>query len=202
MNKKIKTISIHLIIVIVLITSTYFITAQTVSTQDSDTEFFSEYIISVNNIHVAIENIDLALANEDVFTFYTDGEYYYDSALIYTTGGKEQILEAKQLLEKADSKLKEVESNAPNTFFAEDVVNRLEQIEALFLVADDTYALLDYSEKELYEVNYGSDVKAADYHSQYNDRIETTNINLKKLSDIDNKIDLAWDQDWYPEFLE
>ncbi len=109
-------------------------------------------------------------------------------------------MDGKELANKAKTKLQKILNNPPNLFFQKDVENRIEQTAVLINVLDVHYQMIDYAVKELYEVNYGSDAKADEYFDKYNDLIPRYNDLLQDFSDVNNRIDLEWDQDWYVEF--
>ncbi|MFH1849246.1 MAG: hypothetical protein ABH879_03590 [archaeon] len=165
--------------------------------------FLREYSIATNNIHVASSYFELGSTNLNTGNFYvlTEG-YYYEVAISFYEAGKRPVLDAKELLTKAIVKLENIEEDAPNSFFKEDVKNRIEQARLLLASCDNLYSLLDYEGQHLYEVNFGTAAKATEYFNRYNSVVTDYNSNLKTLSDIQNKIDLNWDQDWYPTFQE
>jgi hypothetical protein len=72
----------------------------------------------------------------------------------------------------------------------------------LIVYSNQTYSLSDYAKQELYEINYGSQTNATDLWNKYNALVIEFNNNLKPLSDVQNKIDISWDQDWYPTLQE
>ncbi|MCX6710127.1 MAG: hypothetical protein NTV63_04230 [Candidatus Woesearchaeota archaeon] len=207
-KEKSKNLAIFIAVAVVLVLATGFLTYsytlnQSSSSQENTLNFFKEYSIALNNIHVA-SGLDVeANLNLDAGNSYTETEeYYYEFAIPYYDTGKEQVLDAKELLNKAKSKLQNLQSNAPNSFFQSDVEDRIEQVDALISVSNDLYSLLDYQKQQLYEVNYGSESKATEYNNKYNALVPEFNNRLKKLSEIQNRIDLNWDQDWYPTFQE
>jgi hypothetical protein len=130
------------------------------------------------------------------------GEYYYEFAAPIADLGKEQATQSKDYLNRAKNKLENIKDKAPSEFYKEDVSNRIEQTNALIIYSNQLYLLLDYAKQQTYEINYGSKPKATEYWQKSNTIIPEFNANLKKLSDIQNKIDIAWDQDWYPAFQE
>jgi len=207
-KEKSKNLAIFIAVAVILVLATGFLTYsytlnQSLSSQESTLNFFKEYSVVLNNIHVASGLFDIANLNLDAGNSYTKtGEYYYEFAIPYFDTGKEQVLDAKELLNKAKSKLQNPQTNAPNSFFESDVKDRIEQVDALISVSNDLYSLLDYQKQQLYEVNYGSESKATEYYNKYNALVPEFNNRLKKLSEIQNRIDLKWDQDWYPTFQE
>jgi exonuclease VII small subunit len=207
-KEKSKNLAIFIAVAVILVLATGFLTYsytlnQSSSSQESTLNFFKEYSVALNNIHVASGLFDIANLNLDAGNSYIEtGEYYYEFAIPYFDTGKEQVLDAKELLNKAKSKLQNLQTNAPNSFFESDIKDRIEQVDALISVSNDLYSLLDYQKQQLYEVNYGSESKATEYHNKYNALVTEFNDRLKKLSEIQNRIDLNWDQDWYPTFQE
>jgi hypothetical protein len=207
-RKESKNFTIFIAAVVILVLATGFFTYlytlnQSSSSQENTLNFFKEYSVALNNIYVASGLFDIASLNLDAgYSYVQTEEYYYDFAIPYYDTGKEQVLDAKELLNKAKSKLQNLQTNAPNSFFESDVKDRIEQVDALISVSNDLYSLFDYQKQQLYEVNYGSESKATEYHNKYNALIPEYNEKLKKLSDVQNRIDLNWDQDWYPTFQE
>jgi exonuclease VII small subunit len=207
-KEKSKNLSIFIAVAVILVLATGFLTYsytlnQSSSSQENTLNFFKEYSVALNNIHVASGLFDIASLNLDAGNSYVEtGEYYYEFAIDYYDTGKEQVLDAKELLNKAKTKLQNLQNNAPNSFFQEDVEKRIEQADSLISVSNDLYSLLDYQKQQLYEINYGSESKATEYYNKYNTLIPEFNNKLKKLSEIQNQIDLNWDQDWYPTFQE
>ncbi len=207
-KEKSKNLTIFIAVVVILVLATGFLTYsytlnQFSSSQEETLNFFKEYSIALNNIHIASGFLDIALLNLNAGNSYVEtGEYYYEFAIDYYDTGKEQVLDAKELLNKAKTKLQNLQTNAPNSFFQEDVEKRIEQADSLISVSNDLYSLLDYQKQQLYEINYGSESKATEYYNKYNALIPEFNNKLKKLSEIQNQIDLNWDQDWYPTFQE
>lgn len=213
------------IVVILLVGATYFITSiylnssyqtqisninQTYQTQinfiqEQNLNFFKEYSVALNNIHIASSYSDLANVNLNKLNEYTAPNgtgYVYEFAVLFADLGKEQATKSKDYLTKAKTKLGKIKDSAPNEFFKEEISGRIEQVNLLIIYADQSYNLLDYAKQQLYEVNYGSQTKATEYWDKYNTLIPESNANLKKLSDIQNKIDIQWDQDWYPTFQD
>lgn len=169
--------------------------------KEDNTEFFNSYVIAMNDYHTASELFSVAGSNLDYGNWYTETEgYYYESAIDYYDRAKEQLIESKELLTHAKLKLNNIKNDSPNEFYTKEINNRLEQINIFLSLVDQYYLLNDYMSKQLYEVNYGSKTEATRYYNSYNDLIPEVNENMKKLSDISQKIDLAWDQDWYPLF--
>ena len=168
---------------------------------EDNIEFFRKYSIALNNIHVAFQYLDLAKATFDIVNDYVlSGEYYYDGATPLYDGAIEYVLDAKELTIKAKTGLQKILNDAPNQFFREDVENRIEQATILIGVSDIFHQQINYIINELYEINYGSEAKADEYLDKANDLIPRYNSLLKDLSEVSNKIDLEWDQDWYDEF--
>ncbi len=169
--------------------------------KEENSDFIKEYAITLNNIHVAMTYLGLADTNLGSGNSYTiSGEYYYDLAIPFYDGGKDQVLKAKQWLDKANIKLKSIENKTPSSFYKEDVINRIGQVDSLLLVDYSLYSLLDYQGQQIYEVNYGSESKATEYFNKYNNLIPDYNSGLKQASVVSDKIDLQWDHDWYESF--
>lgn len=178
------------------------------ATQNQNLNFLNDYSIALIDIHVASGYADMANVNLDYLKDYTSpngtgqGVYVYASAARIADGGKDQATKAKDYLTKARSKLQAIADSAPNAFFKEDIANRINQTDILTTYANQVYNLLEYYEQELYQVNYGSNTNAMEFLNKYNALVPQFNSNLKELSDLQNKIDLQWDQDWYPSFQE
>jgi hypothetical protein len=179
------------------------ITQQNQDQQAKNINFFKEYSIALNDIASGSSDTDFANVNLDKLNDYASPNgtgYIYELAVPFADLGKDQATKSKDYLVKAKAKLEGIKNNAPNDFFKEDVSNRMEQTDLLIIYANQTYNLLDYEKQELYEINYGSQTKATEYWNKYNALIIEFNSNLKQLSDVQNKIDMKWDQDWYPTF--
>ncbi len=198
-NKLKKKIKIIVLIVLFIISIGFNIYLYNFSLKD-DTEFFNNYVIAINDYHVADSYFELAVINLENANWYTETDYYYDTAINYIDLGKDQTGEAKQLLLHAKSKLDILKDIPPNEFYREEINNRIEQTDILLDLNNQYYLLLDYMSKSLYEINYGSETEATRYHLLYNDLIPEINENMQKLSDISQEIDLAWDEDWYVLF--
>lgn len=163
--------------------------------------FFMEYNIAIMNIQMAREYLATSQANLDIGVDYIlSEEYTYVDAENIFDEGKEQTLKANEYLTKSIKKLEKIKENTPNSFFKQDIENRIKQTNLLISISDDYYLLLDYLIKELYEVNYGSSLKAKEYNNKYNDLIPKIDSTLNELSAVQSDIDLEWDQDWFPSY--
>lgn len=176
--------------------------SQSQETNTNTVDFFKEYSIALNNIHIAYLYINMGKVNiKNTNEYVQTGDYTYSSAdRLYDSSGK-HILKARELLLKSDKKLREIRDDAPNSFFKTDVENRLDQVDSMLRVADDYYSALDYRQKQLYEVNYGSKEKASEYYNESFSLLPKATIDLNDMNLVHNKIDVEWDQDWYPNFL-
>ena len=130
------------------------------------------------------------------------GEYYYEFATPFYASSKGSLLESKELLNKAKAKLQAIQYKSQYPFFEKEILNRIEQVDMFLIIIDNLYSIVDYSQLELYEINYGSKLKADEYYEKHTSLIPTYNLNMEKLSEISNEIDLEWEQDWYPTFQE
>lgn len=170
---------------------------------DNHIQFTKDYAILLNNIHVALEQLDLANDNLQYGNVYiNDNQYVYSTAISYYHKAKDQALTAKDLLTKARLKFNTSQAISTDAFLSKDIINRLKQIDLLLKAVDDLYTLADYKSSELYQVNYGDKDKAHTYFLKYNDFIDTVNSDLRRLSEINNEIDLEWNANWYPLFHE
>ena len=164
-------------------------------------DFFNDYVVAVNDYHVADSYFDLANVNLDNGIWYSGTEgYYYEFAIDYLEIARGQLTDAKELLAHSKVRLESIRDKAPNQFYKDEVQNRIEQNEIMFSIINKYYSLVDYMDKQLYEVNYGSEAEATRYFNMYNELIVESNEDLASLSDISQGIDLAWDQDWYVLF--
>ncbi len=164
------------------------------------TNFFKDYSIALNNIYsgkIYIQLSDENLNNVQDAVSNTSTGYYYSDAKEILEFGKEKALEAKDFFTRAKIKLQNIQDTAPNDLFETDVSNRIEQCNVLIAYSEHEFLFNDYEEKILYELNYGSEINQTNYENKYDALIPIFNSNLKNLSDIQNRIDLAWDQDWY-----
>ena len=169
-------------------------------TKENLISFFTEYSIALNDIYVGKEYVSLASTNLDIANDYTLRDYtYFDAKRIYDAG-KTNALDGKELLIKAESRLKKIQNNSPTLFYEEEIENRLEQIRLWILVEEKTYLLIDYMDKQIYEINYGDEDKSTKYFNMYNNLIPKLNEDMEDLSNVQNNIDLAWDKDWYVSF--
>ncbi len=168
--------------------------------KEDTSEFIKQYAIVLNNIHRAMAYYDLSNLNLIAAQEYSQGDYVYAYATPLYDEAKEQSAVAAELLNKAKVKLSTIQNNAPNSFLKEDVTNRIKQVDAWLIVGKNFFSLIDYSAKELYEINHGSEAKATEYFNKYNEMEPITLENTKKLSEIQNEIDIHWDQDWYISF--
>ena len=167
--------------------------------KETDTGFFKNYTIATINQQRAELYFRLALLN------YASAEYeinyakegysysvikgYYDTAL-------EELTKSKNWLNIAKKKLEELPI-APTVFFKEAIANDLKRIDALIMIINIEYNINDYSEKMLYEINYGTEEKSGEYLIKANDAIEEFNVALDNLNKVSNKIDIQWEQNWY-----
>lgn len=200
-NKLKKNDKIIIILIALLIISIGFNIYLYKLSSKENTEFFKDYVIALNDYHIADSYFNLASGSLDDVNWYSQTEgYYYDTAMTYVDAGKDHIREAKQLLLHAKSKFDILKDLPPTEFYREEINNRIEQTDVLFDLCDQYYLLLDYSYLEMYELLYGIETEATRYHNLYNDLIPEVNVNLQKLSDVSQEIDLAWDKDWYVLF--
>ena len=169
--------------------------------KNENIEFLNEYSIALNNINLAYGQITLSNGNM-ILGNYDSSLIGYDvyNTLAYFDIGKQQALDGKVLLEKAKGKLKRLEDIAPNTFFEEEVKNRLNQTESMLDVSNNLFWLSYYLTEEINEVNFGTESRAKANLNDYNDMVPYYNENLAKMNDINNKIDLIWDKEWYPNY--
>jgi len=168
--------------------------------EETNNEFLTDYSIALNNIHIGTEDIDLGSANRGFGRFYANlGYYYAEDLLSYFVLGGDQILEGKERLTKAKAKLQQIEGDAPNEFFKEDVADRLEQVDVLLEYADNSYKLSDYYGDYIYAIQYGTTAEVDMHLDKFSDVIDDYNDNLDEIKEIQSKIDVHWDQDWYVE---
>lgn len=188
-----------IVLIVLLIISLGFNIYLFGDSKNSNVDFFNNYVIAVNDYHIANSYFDLGVTNLDTGIWYIETEdYYYESAVDYLSVAKEQLTETKAFLIHSEAKLKNIENTAPDQFYKKEIQNRIEQNEIMLSLTNKYYLLVDYMDKQLYEINYGSEIEATRYFNMYNDLIIEVNEDLYALSDISQEIDLAWDQDWYP----
>ena len=205
------TVTFIILGAVLLVLATYFVASYYFSNQASiqkekDISFVRDYSVAINHIYVGMQRGYLSVDNLNTGNNYVSGDssgvvtYYYAIAEPFYTTSKDQAIEAKEYFSKAKIKLETIKDSSPNDFFRDEINNRLEQISYLIIWTDLIYNQSDYAQKELYEINYGSAVKANEYWVKYNALIPEGNSNQKNLGDITAKIDSAWDQEWYPAY--
>ncbi len=197
-----KVVSVILLVLVIIFASTtiYYYNKNS-NSSGGNPDFFNNYVIAMNDYHVAMEFFELGSANLDYGNDYTlTGEYYYDSAIMFYDRSREQLSDSKELLNHAELKINEIRDISPDQFYDTELDNREKQIDITMGLVDQYILLNDYVSKQLYEINYGSETEATRYYNLYNDLIKEVNLNMKELSDVSNDIDLAWDRDWYPLF--
>ena len=169
------------------------------NTPGDNIDFFNNYVIAVNDYHIANSYFDLGGVNLDAADWYTlSDDYYYEDVIGYIDLAKEQFTDARALLIHSETKLKNIENKAPNQFYEKEIQNRIKQNGIMLSLTNKLYLLADYMSKELYEINYGSEAEATRYFNMQNDLIVEFNEVLYALSDVSQEIDLDWDSDWYP----
>jgi hypothetical protein len=174
-------------------------------TQDLNTDFFENYSIALSNIYAGQSYIQLAVVNLHKVNEYASPNatgYDYETAANITELGKQQAAKAGDYFIEAKNSLETIQDSVSNDFFSQDISNRVEQTNYLIIYAEHYYTLLDYTKKQLYEINYGSEAIAQEYFNKYNALIPEVNANLAKLDEVQNKIDAQWGQDWYPALHE
>jgi len=198
-NSKKNSKVVWIILVILLVVSIGFNIYLFKDNKKGNIDFFNDYVIAINDYHIASEDFDLAGVNLNTGNWYIEtGEYYYEFAIDYYDKAKEQLMDSKEFLTHAKLKLEVIKDDSPNQFYDKEITNRLEQIDILFDLVNQYYLLNDHMSKQLYEINYGSETEATRYFNLYNDLILEINDNLQKHNNISQKIDLAWDSNWYP----
>jgi tetratricopeptide (TPR) repeat protein len=225
MEKRVQVKNQHwifwIIILILAIFLTYVISSQiSVSKYNSEldlqkiscqsdktklTDFLREYSVALNDIYIGNSYLELSMSNfqrAEEYVLNNETPYVYEYAVSFFDTVKEQSTKSKDFLDKAKNKLESIRDKSQNELFSSDVENRIEQINLLTALSVQYYNLGDYKKQELYEVNLGSQSKATEYFNKANALIPEINSNLKQLSDVQNKIDLQWDKDWYPTFQE
>jgi len=197
-----KSFYVGFLVGFIIMTGITFIILYNLEDMNND-EFYKEYIIALNNNHVANAYLEMADANLDTGNWYIGtGEYYYEDAVDYFDISKEQSKDAENLLIVSISKFKSLKESTPNEFFDVEIDNRIEQSEILLELVKQYYNLADYVIIQLHEVNYGSESRATEYNNKYNNLIVDLNDNLKKLDVVNQRIDLKWEQDWYTSFQD
>lgn len=165
--------------------------------QNDNATFTKEYAIALMNINVSTTLIGLASQNLTLANDYASGEYYVDLVNPYFYLATEQATDGEELLLKAKKKLESLNGKAPNPFLESDLKNRIKQADALLAYAADVKKLSSYAKNMIAEINNDEEARSEEYRTKYNETILVFNQHLKELSDIQNQIDLEWDQDWY-----
>jgi chromosome segregation ATPase len=165
-------------------------------------DFLREYSVVLNNIYTAQKYSKFAHWNYQAWTAYTTQEgWVYSTAKVYTTTGQGEINDAKDLLNKALTKLMVIKNKAPNKFYSKEIENRIFQVEQELIVCDNIYNLLDYSDKNLYESYYGTPKKADEYSKKLDEAIAEYSTNIKSTNFINEEIDNYWVQNWYKRII-
>ena len=163
-------------------------------------EFFKEYASALVSLHVGLHLQSLADVNFDYFIDEYDIEdYSYYDVEYLSKAAKEQALDSKEFFMKANKKFKELKEQAPNDFFKEELVNRIEQSRLWVILATLTFDYVYNYEQSVYEVNYGTRASSDVYYDKYILAIDEYNEWIYEVDDVEQEIDLAWDQDWYIE---
>lgn len=196
MNKKILIIIFSAILIIAICFAGYAFYKE-----KKTTEFLDGFVLSLNHLsqgdaYLTLSSQNYILGNEYVYS----GSYYYEYAKDYYDEGKEDALKSEDYYEKAENKLIEIKDKNPSKFYLDEVENRIEQARYGINLSKIYYSLNDYSDKSTYEINYGSKTKSLEYTDKANTLINESNIYVEQLNKVYQKIDLAWEQDWYPSF--
>jgi len=163
---------------------------------EKNIDFFTNYIIALKNYNMADFKFYDARLSLDYGNNYLRSEegYFYEVAVGYYDEGKEHINNAKGYLQSSKNKLNEIRFSSPNGFYEREIKNRLKQVDSLLSLSNKLYFLLDYADKQLYEVNYGSETKAIEYSNRYKDLIIEVNDQILDFNSLSEEIDLAWHQ--------
>lgn len=166
--------------------------------KERNIQFITKYSIALINMHVAREDIGLAVLNLDLGRYYTETDYFYEVARTYYETGIQQNTKARGFLLRAKKELQDIQNNTPNNFFRKDVQNRIRHSNALLEYQGHLAKMLEYTNEELYQTNFGSEDKAAENLKKYNQEIVPYNAVLEKITEIETGIELEWSQEWYP----
>lgn len=164
----------------------------------ADKDFYYRYSIVLNNIWDAYTWYQTANTNFDVGYYYaTEEDYDYDSAKSFFDISKSQTIDAKEIMLRVERDLLILQNKTSDEHYKEDIKLRLEYTHTFLDVLDNSIIVTESLLNELYEVNYGSEDTAKQYHIKANNHLDMVNKDLKILYNITNDIDMLWDQDWY-----
>jgi len=166
----------------------------------NQTEFFTEYTIATNYIDSVIQTHKIAEINFNFLLEYVDSEdsYYYEDASTYLDNTISELNKAQEELIISKKRLENIKSFAPNDFYKEEIELRIKQINLLYSMGEKRLKMIDLSNKELYEINFGSEIKAEEYYLEANKVIEEFNKDLDTSIEINNEIDIHWGENFYP----
>lgn len=166
-------------------------------TKENNEKFIKDYTIATNYIDSVIYTQKIAEINFKQYTDYTFSEYGYEYiyASTYLDNSYEMLDESIEQLRKSR---KILENLSYNEFFNGEIQLRLKQIDLLTNLSKKRMDMIDYSKKELYEINYGSESKAEEINKKNNEMIESFNIDIENSIELDKEIDIYWKEDFYP----
>jgi hypothetical protein len=188
----------HIIITILTVALIVGILA-TSSFDERQENFLTEYTIATNYIDSVIFTQKIVEINYNYYTDFIqspDG-YYYDDVEGYLDGSLSQSDESLEILEKSKVKLESIKLDSPNDFFDKELVLRLEQIELLKQSSIKRIEMIELTNDELYEVNFGSMEKATLIYEENNIVIEDFNDLVVREISKEQEIDIHWMEDFY-----
>jgi hypothetical protein len=195
MSEKNSIFKIGLIILAITIVGVVGFTSYATAQKE---ESYKNYVVSLNDLYSGHAYISMASSNLERLNRYISINgtgYTYNTALTFITVGKEQSLKAVSYFEMAKETLNKAQYI--DEFYAKDIQYRTQQINSLKQLSDDLYTFFDYSEKRLYEVNYGSKTVAQEYMDKYNALALEFNGVLKEAQTTQSSINVLWNQEWY-----
>ena len=184
---------VQLIIIISLVSFLVFISF-------NEDDFITEYTIATNYIDSAIATQKIAEINFGYYIDYTSQEegYYYEDASVYLDNTISELEKSQEELIISKQKLENLKGLEPNKFYEEELTLRIEQLDLAYEVSKKRLELIDINNKELYEINFGSEIKANEYYEESNRLVEEFNVVLLESIEVSNKIDIHWGENFYP----
>lgn len=162
--------------------------------------FTKEYTIATNYIDKGIYDYKITEVNYRYLIDYIDTEeYYYDEVAGYMDGDLIDYKSDLEHLEVSIINLKELKTPFYNSkFWNKEIELRIIHTELLIDLISKDIEIIDTTEEELYEINYGSELKAGQLHNDLISRFDEQELILEDYEEIINRIDIHWEENFYP----